>query len=285
MHLTIVTGMSGAGKTQALRFFEDLGRFCIDNLPPVLMPKLMELYKSIGGEAATVVLVIDARVGSMIKELLSQITAIRNSGHQCDVLFLDATSEALVSRYKETRRTHPLDLQGGLLETIEEERNILKERYDFADVVIDTSDMKLKELHERLKSIYASGKLVKTMNVNVMAFGFKYGAPVDADLVFDVRFLPNPFYIEELKPKTGNDTEVQEYVMQFNESRIFLKKLEEMIEFLLPLYVEEGKTSLTVAIGCTGGKHRSITMANKLADKVRNLGYEANPVYRDIGKE
>ena len=285
MHLTIVTGMSGAGKTQALRFFEDLGRFCIDNLPPVLMPKLMELYKSIGGENANVVLVIDARVGSMIKELLSQITAIRNSGHQCDVLFLDATSEALVSRYKETRRTHPLDLKGGLLESIEEERNILKELYDFADVVIDTSDMKLKELHERLKSIYASGKLVKTMNVNVMAFGFKYGAPVDADLVFDVRFLPNPFYIEELKPKTGNDTEVQEYVMQFNESRIFLKKLEEMIEFLLPLYVEEGKTSLTVAIGCTGGKHRSITMANKLADKVRNLGYEANPVYRDIGKE
>ena len=285
MHLTIVTGMSGAGKTQALRFFEDLGRFCIDNLPPVLMPKLMELYKSIGGEDANVVLVIDARVGSMIKELLSQITAIRNSGHQCDVLFLDATSEALVSRYKETRRTHPLDLKGGLLESIEEERNILKELYDFADVVIDTSDMKLKELHERLKSIYASGKLVKTMNVNVMAFGFKYGAPVDADLVFDVRFLPNPFYIEELKPKTGNDTEVQEYVMQFNESRIFLKKLEEMIEFLLPLYVEEGKTSLTVAIGCTGGKHRSITMANKLADKVRNLGYEANPVYRDIGKE
>ncbi len=285
MHLTIVTGMSGAGKTQALRFFEDLGRFCIDNLPPVLMPKLMELYKSIGGEDANVVLVIDARVGSMIKELLSQITAIRNSGHQCDVLFLDATSEALVSRYKETRRTHPLDLKGGLLESIEEERNIIKELYDFADVVIDTSDMKLKELHERLKSIYASGKLVKTMNVNVMAFGFKYGAPVDADLVFDVRFLPNPFYIEELKPKTGNDTEVQEYVMQFNESRIFLKKLEEMIEFLLPLYVEEGKTSLTVAIGCTGGKHRSITMANKLIDKVRNLGYEANPVYRDIGKE
>lgn len=285
MHLTIVTGMSGAGKTQALRFFEDLGRFCIDNLPPVLMPKLMELYKSIGGEDANVVLVIDARVGSMIKELLSQITAIRNSGHQCDVLFLDATSEALVSRYKETRRTHPLDLKGGLLESIEEERNILKELYDFADVVIDTSDMKLKELHERLKSIYASGKLVKTMNVNVMAFGFKYGAPVDADLVFDVRFLPNPFYMEELKPKTGNDTEVQEYVMQFNESRIFLKKLEEMIEFLLPLYVEEGKTSLTVAIGCTGGKHRSITMANKLIDKVRKLGYEANPVYRDIGKE
>lgn len=285
MHLTIVTGMSGAGKTQALRFFEDLGRFCIDNLPPVLMPKLMELYKSIGGEDANVVLVIDARVGSMIKELLSQITAIRNSGHQCDVLFLDATSEALVSRYKETRRTHPLDLKGGLLESIEEERNILKELYDFADVVIDTSDMKLKGLHERLKSIYASGKLVKTMNVNVMAFGFKYGAPVDADLVFDVRFLPNPFYIEELKSKTGNDTEVQEYVMQFNESRIFLKKLEEMIEFLLPLYVEEGKTSLTVAIGCTGGKHRSITMANKLIDKVRKLGYEANPVYRDIGKE
>lgn len=285
MQLTIVTGMSGAGKTQALRFFEDLGRFCIDNLPPVLMPRLMELYKSIGGEDANVVLVIDARVGSMIKELLSQITAIRNSGHDCDVLFLDANNDSLVNRYKETRRTHPLDLKGGLLDSIEEERNILKELYDFADVVIDTSDMKLKDLHEKLKGIYASGKLVKTLNVNVMAFGFKYGAPVDADLVFDVRFLPNPFYIEELKAQTGNDAPVQEYVMQFKESKVFLKKLEDMIEFLLPLYVDEGKTSLTVAIGCTGGKHRSITMANKLADKVRELGYEANPVYRDIGKE
>ncbi len=285
MHLTIVTGMSGAGKTQALRFFEDLGRFCIDNLPPVLMPRLMELYKSVGGDDASVVLVIDARVGSMIKELLDRITGIRSMGHECDVLFLDADNETLVKRYKETRRTHPLDLKGGLLESIEEERNILKGLHDFADVVIDTSDMKLKELHERLKGLYANGSLVKSMRVNVMAFGFKYGAPVDADLVFDVRFLPNPFYIEELKSKTGNDREVQDYVMQFEDSVVFLQKLEDMMEFLLPLYVNEGKSSLTVAIGCTGGKHRSITMTNKLADKIRELGYEANPVYRDIGKE
>ncbi len=285
MQLTIVTGMSGAGKTQALRFFEDLGRFCIDNLPPVLMPGLMELYKSVGGEDANVVLVIDARVGSMIKELLNRISGIRSMGHDCDVLFLDADDETLVKRYKETRRHHPLDLKGGLLDSIKEERKILKELYDFADVVIDTSDMKLKELHDRLKGLYASGSLEKSMRVNVTAFGFKYGAPVDADLVFDVRFLPNPFYIEELKPKTGNDKEVQDYVMQFEDSKTFLKKLEDMMEFLLPLYVNEGKASLTVAIGCTGGKHRSITMTNKLADKIRELGYEANPVYRDIGKE
>lgn len=285
MRLTIVTGMSGAGKTQAMRFFEDIGFFCIDNLPPALIPRLMEMYKSIGGDNANVVLVIDARVGSMIAELLEQIKLIRSEGHRCDLLFLDANNATLVKRYKETRRNHPLNLDGGLVESICHEREMLKEVYNAADVVIDTSVLKLKDLYEKLKAMYASDGTASQIFVHVMAFGFKYGAPLDADLVFDVRCFPNPFYIEELKHKTGNNKEVQDYVMQFPESVRFMEKLEDMIKFLLPLYIKEGKTTLTIAIGCTGGKHRSVTMTNLLAAKINEMGYNANCIYRDIEKE
>lgn len=285
MRLTIVTGMSGAGKTQAMRFFEDIGFFCIDNLPPALIPRLMEMYKSIGGDNANVVLVIDARVGSMIAELLEQIKLIRSEGHRCDLLFLDANNATLVKRYKETRRNHPLNLDGGLVESICHEREMLKEVYNAADVVIDTSVLKLKDLYEKLKAMYASDGTASHIFVHVMAFGFKYGAPLDADLVFDVRCFPNPFYIEELKHKTGNNKEVQDYVMQFPESVRFMEKLEDMIKFLLPLYIKEGKTTLTIAIGCTGGKHRSVTMTNLLAAKINEMGYNANCIYRDIEKE
>ncbi|MBP3361432.1 MAG: RNase adapter RapZ [Clostridia bacterium] len=285
MRLIIVTGMSGAGKTQAIRFFEDIGFFCIDNLPPVLIPRLMEMYKSIGGDNANVVLVIDARVGSMIAELLEQIKLIRSEGHRCDLLFLDANNATLVKRYKETRRNHPLNLDGGLVESICLEREMLKELYNAADVVIDTSVLKLRDLYEKLKDIYTSDTTASNIYVHVMAFGFKYGAPLDADLVFDVRCFPNPFYIEELKHKTGNNKEVQDYVMQFPESVQFMEKLEDMIEFLLPLYIKEGKTTLTIAIGCTGGKHRSVTMTNLLAAKLNEMGYNSNCIYRDIEKE
>jgi len=285
MQLKIITGMSGAGKTQVMRFFEDLGFFCIDNLPPVLIPKLMEMYKSIGGENANVVLVIDARVGSMIEELLEQVNLTKHEGHDAELIFLDASNATLVKRYKETRRTHPLNLDSGLVESICAEREMLRELYNNADVVIDTSVMKLRDLYDKLKSIYSDTRSGKGINVHVMAFGFKYGSPLDADLVFDVRCFPNPFYIEELKYKTGNDKEVQDYVMQFPESVEFADKLNNMIEFLLPLYVKEGKKNLTVAIGCTGGKHRSVTLTNRLAEYLVSCGYNANCIYRDIEKE
>ena len=285
MQLKIITGMSGAGKTQVMRFFEDLGFFCIDNLPPVLIPKLMEMYKSIGGENANVVLVIDARVGDMIAELIEQINRIKRGGQDIGLIFLDANNATLVKRYKETRRTHPLNLDGGLIESICTERKMLSELYNSADVVIDTSVLKLRDLYEKLKSIYADDTKGPGINVHVMAFGFKYGAPADADLVFDVRCFPNPFYIEELKYKTGNDKEVQDYVMSFPESVEFADKLNNMMEFLLPLYINEGKKSLTVAIGCTGGKHRSVTMTNRLAEYLKNKGYNTNCIYRDIEKE
>ncbi len=285
MQLTVITGMSGAGKTQALRFFEDKGHFCIDNMPPVLLPRLMEMYMSMGGENAKVVLVIDARVGTMIAQLLEQVHLIKSQGHDAGILFLDADDETLVSRYKETRRTHPINPESSLTDSIAEERQILREVYNAADVVIDTSNMKLRDLYNKLSSIYSSGNNADAIRVHVTAFGFKYGAPLDADLVFDVRCLPNPFYIEELKYKTGNDKEVQDYVMQFPQSKDFLKKIEDMAEFLLPLYIAEGRNNLTIAVGCTGGKHRSVTFANRLRDKLKTLGYSSNCIYRDIDKE
>lgn len=284
MHLIVVTGMSGAGKSQAIRFFEDIGFFCIDNMPPVLIPRLIEMYKSIGGESANVALVIDARVGEMIRQLVEQVKLIKQEGHRCEILFLDANNATLVKRYKETRRNHPLNLDGGLVESISYERGMLKELHDSADVVIDTSVLKLRDLYDKLKEIYAS-ESGENINIHVMAFGFKYGAPLDADLVFDVRCFPNPFYIEELKSKTGNDKVVRDYVMQFDESKAFMDKLKDMMRFLIPLYIKEGKTSLTIAIGCTGGKHRSVTMTNLLGEYLLALGYNANCVYRDIGKE
>lgn len=284
MHLTVVTGMSGAGKTHALRMFEDFGYFCIDNMPPALLPKLMDMYMSAGG-GVNVVLVIDARVGEMITELLEQIRYVRSQGHRCEILFLDANNETLVNRYKETRRAHPVNSGGGLLESINEERSLLRSVRDAADVVLDTSGLKLRDLYDKLKSIYISSDPSCSLRVSVVAFGYKYGAPVDADLVFDARCLPNPFYIEELKNLTGNDEAVQSYVMQFSQSIEFLGKITDMIEFLLPLYAADGRTNLTIAIGCTGGKHRSVTFVNKLGDNISELGYSVHCIYRDIDKE
>ena len=285
MQLTIVTGMSGAGKTQALRFFEDMGYFCIDNLPPVLLPKLTELYGSVGGEKANVVLVIDARAGDKMTELLDHVKKVRLKGQKCEILFLDCNDETLVKRYKETRRTHPVESKDGLLSSITKERSMLRDLYNGADIVIDTSTFKLRDLYNTLRGIYTPDSQEQSLNVHIMAFGFKYGAPLEADLVFDVRCLPNPFYIEELKYKTGNDKVVQDYVMQFEESKQFLRKIEDLAEFSLPLYAKEGKPNLTVALGCTGGKHRSVTFANKLASYVKGLGYNVNTIYRDIDKE
>ncbi|MBQ7974953.1 MAG: RNase adapter RapZ [Clostridia bacterium] len=285
MELTIVTGLSGAGKTQALRFFEDIGCFCIDNLPPVLLPKLMEMYMSIGDGNSRVVLVIDARVGTMIAQVLEQVRMIKQQGHECNILFLEADDETLVGRYKETRRSHPLETNGGLLDSIKAEREMLRDLYNSSDIVVDTSGMKMRDLYEKLRAIYVDGSKISTIRINVMAFGFKYGAPSDADLIFDVRCLPNPFYVEELKHKTGNDKEVQDYVMQHPESVEYLQKLEDMMEFLVPLNIKEGKLTLTVAIGCTGGKHRSVTFANRIMAYLEGLGYNARCVYRDIEKE
>ncbi|NDO18248.1 RNase adapter RapZ [Lachnospiraceae bacterium MD329] len=285
MQYTIVTGMSGSGKTRVIRYLEDMGYFCIDNMPPVLIPKFSEMLSSVNGNFNNIALVIDIRVGDMINELLAQIKDLKDKGYDCRLLYLNADDETLVKRYKEQRRPHPLDNANGLLASIQQEREMLTALYNAADSVIDTSRLSAQDLLKELKELYASKDAKQGLEINVMAFGFKYGMPLDADLVFDVRCFPNPFYIDELKHKTGNDKDVQDYVMSFKTAEEFMEKLQDMMAFMIPLYIEEGKVSLSIAIGCTGGKHRSVTMTNRLADYLKTLDYSVNVTYRDIGRE
>lgn len=279
MQFTIVTGMSGAGKTQVIRFLEDTGFFCMDNLPPAIVPQLAEMFFSINGKYDKVAFVIDSRVGEMISELLDNLKILKENGYEYKLLFVTARDDVLVKRYKETRRTHPIQSSNGLLDSIKIERGMLEKIYLEADAVVDTSDYTLQQLSKRLREIYTDSARDE-FGVNVMSFGFKYGIPLDADLVFDVRCFANPFYVDELKDKTGNDKEVQDYVMSTEAAKSFSGKLHDMIKFLLPLYIEEGKNALTICIGCTGGKHRSVTMANKLAEALSD--YNVNIIHRDI---
>ena len=284
MKFTIVTGLSGSGKTRVIRYLEDMGYFCIDNMPPVLIPKFSEMLSSMNGKFSNVALVVDIRVGEMINTLLEETEVLRKTGYDVTILFMNADDNTIVKRYKESRRSHPLENANGLLASIQAERKILSKLLTEADYVIDTSNLSNSDLLDEIKEIFAS-KESMDIEINVMSFGFKYGIPVDADLVFDVRCFPNPFYIDELKPKTGNDKEVQDYVMSFPKAVTFMDKLNDMMEFMIPLYIEEGKVSLTIAIGCTGGKHRSVTMANKLAEHLQELRYNAKVSNRDIGRE
>lgn len=283
MQFTIVTGLSGSGKTQVVRYLEDKGYFCIDNLPPALIPQFAEMFVSVNVKYEKVAFVIDTRVGDMINELLDNLNIIKESGYKYKLIFMQASDEVLIKRYKETRRTHPVKDENGLLSSIQSERKMLEGLYYAADEIIDTSDLSVNGLYTRLNEIFSDNDS-PTMAINVVAFGFKYGMPADADLVFDVRCFPNPFYVDELKQKTGNDKAVQDYVLSSSKSVEFLDKLKEMVLMLIPLYMEEGKASTTVAIGCTGGKHRSVTFANKLSDRLEEEGYSINRIYRDIEK-
>lgn len=279
MQFTVVTGLSGAGKTQVMRFLEDAGFFCIDNLPPVIIPQLATMFISINGKYEKVAFAIDSRVGDMIGDLLDNLKILKENGYDYKLVFVDASDEVLVKRYKETRRHHPIASELGLLDSIRKEREMLSKIYQEADEVIDTSNYTLEQLSKTLRKIYLQEQ-TEEFSVNIMSFGFKYGIPLDADLVFDVRCFVNPFYVDELKDKTGNDKEVRDYVMRTKTAKKFMDKLLNMINFLLPLYIEEGKASLTVAIGCTGGKHRSVTMANVLSEELE--GYNKNLIHRDI---
>lgn len=285
MQLTVVTGLSGSGKTQVVRFLEDMGFFCIDNMPPVLIEKIADMFFLDETKNNKIAFVIDMRLGDMINQLTDALADLKKRGYDCKLLFLDASDEVLVKRYKETRRAHPTADENGLLGSIRKEREVLSRLKNEADYVIDTSSLSVHDLQDALKKIFVKGtEGIRAMAVNVMAFGFKYGIPVDADLVFDVRCFPNPFYIESLKRKTGNDKPVQDFVLSFPSAREFMQKLEDMMYFLLPLYAEEGKASITIAIGCTGGKHRSVTMANELGKVLKAKQYKVNMIYRDIEK-
>ncbi len=282
MQFVVVTGLSGAGKSQAMDYLEDMGFFCIDNLPPVLMTKLAEIV-SANMEYEKVAFVVDIRVGEMIKELSSALEELKSKGYGYKLLFMQASDEVLVKRYKETRRSHPIGAKEGLLASIREERQLMNDFLHVADYVIDTSALSVGELGAKINSMLG-GNAKNEMAINILAFGFKYGIPTDADLVFDVRCFPNPFYVDELKNKTGNDKEVQDFVMASDEARMLLDKLTDMLKLLIPLYIEEGKASTTIAIGCTGGKHRSVTFVNRLSNALGAENYTVNRIYRDIKK-
>lgn len=281
MNFTILTGMSGSGKTNAIHFFEDLGYFCIDNMPPLLIPMLTDIFSNASGNFRDVALVVDVRVGEMINQLLDRVKLLKE---ECNVrlIFLDATDSVLVKRYKETRRNHPLNNNDGLLASIEQEREMLSKLREEADYVIDTSELSVAQLRDRFVDIYNINDSNAMFEIKVMSFGFKHGIPMDADNVYDVRCFPNPFYIPELKEKTGNDKAVQDYVLNSPSANEFLKSLKAMMDFMIPMYIEEGRKSLIIAIGCTGGHHRSVTFVNKLSEHLTEQGYKTDTVHRDI---
>ena len=282
MKLVIVTGMSGAGKTIALKMLEDLGFYCVDNLPVSLVDKFVQLVSD-GGDIKKAALGIDIRNGEGLDGLEEVTEKWRSQQMDIKILFLDASDAALIKRYKETRRTHPLAGRGRLETGIGKERDRLTFLKKKADFIIDTSMLLTRELRQELEKIFQKEEDFKNMFITVMSFGFKYGIPEDADLVFDVRFLPNPYYAEELRPLTGEDSSVRDYVMQGNTAELFLCKLKDMIDFLLPNYINEGKNQLVIAIGCTGGKHRSVTVAKALYAHLKSHGeYGIRMDHRDI---
>ncbi len=284
MEFVILTGLSGAGKSQAIKVLEDINYYCMDNMPPALLPNFAELCKGSSKEVNKVAVVADIRGGFFFKELFNSLEILKNKGIKYRILYLDASDDELVKRYKELRRPHPLSSTGTIIDGIQEERILLKEVKQKSDYIIDTSNMKLGRLKEEILSIFLSGKISHNLSVTIMSFGYKYGIPQDSDLVFDVRFLPNPYYIEELKYHTGNEIKVQDYVMGFETSVIFVEKLLNMLEFLMPLYVKEGKSNLVISIGCTGGKHRSVTISNKISDFLKEKNYRVLVAHRDVMK-
>lgn len=285
MRFIIITGLSGAGKTQVIHCLEDLDYYCIDNMPPALIPKFAEICYSSNGKIDKVAMVIDIRGGDMFSELFNELNSLKASGYNYEVLFLEASDEALVKRYKETRRMHPLARDGRLIDGISKERAILDYVKKKANHVIDTSTFTTAQLKDAVRELFEGSQMGGGIVVNVQSFGFKYGIVLDGDLVFDVRFLPNPFYKESLKHHTGLDSDVQEYVLGFEQTEEFIKRLNNMIDYLIPYYIEEGKSQLVIGIGCTGGKHRSVTIAIQLYNFLKERGYNAVISHRDIQKD
>lgn len=282
MRFIIITGLSGAGKSQAVKYMEDFGFYCIDNLPPTLIPKFAELCHQSQGTLDKVALVIDIRGGMFFDDLSSSLENLEKLGYKYEILFLDAGDSTLIKRFKETRRTHPLLADGSISEGIALEREKLKYLKQRATNIIDTTNLIPSQLKNELKNIYIEGNKSDNLIISIISFGFKHGIPLDADLVFDVRFLPNPFYIEELRDLTGDDTKVRDYVMNSPVSVEFSDKLNDMINFLIPHYIKEGKNRLVIAVGCTGGRHRSITIAHMLYDYLREKGYRVLIDNRDV---
>ena len=282
MKFIIVTGLSGSGKSETMRSLEDMGFYCVDNLPPTLIPKFAELCYQSNSTIDKVALGIDVRGRKFFKALHESLNTLRKDKYPFEILYLDCADDVLLKRYKMTRRNHPLAINRQIPEGIKMERAILEQLKEIADCIIDTSNMKPKDLKEEISKIYANGEVNNNLTISVVSFGFKHGIPSDSDLVFDVRFLPNPYYVDELRSKTGEDQDVRDYVMNSEVSHKFYEKLLDMINFLVPQYVEEGKHHLVISIGCTGGRHRSVTISNLISDELMKQGYRVVKKHRDF---
>lgn len=281
MEFLIITGMSGAGKTTAIRVLEDIGFYCVDNMPPALLSSFAGVLTSSGGKIDKIALVTDLRSGDMFGQLFNSLDELTKKNITYNILFLDSSDTVLVNRYKQNRRTHPLSTGGDLLKSIQKERELLVDVKNKAEYVIDTSLLSAADFKNKILSIY-SGKSTNTgIVIEVISFGFKHGLPIDVDLVFDVRFLPNPYYIDSMRNKTGLDSEVSEYVNSFPQTKEFLSKLTDMLDFLITHYIEEGKNQLVIAIGCTGGKHRSVTIAEDISAFLKEKNYRVLTRHRD----
>lgn len=272
MRFVVVTGMSGSGKLTAMKMLEDAGYYCVDNLPVKLIDKFVEIIVTPNSEITKVALGLDVRADQNFAEAETALANMKKNGYDYELVFMDASDQVLIKRYKETRRMHPLAADGSVEDGIKKERAILKKIKKKANYVFDTSNLLTRELKEEMDKIFVLNEEYNNLMVRIVSFGFKHGIPADVDLIFDVRFLPNPFYIDELKPLTGNNKPVRDYVMSFPEAEEFLLKLEDMLQFLIPNYVKEGKHQLVIGIGCTGGKHRSVTLANELFERMKDKG-------------
>lgn len=281
--LLIVTGLSGSGKTQACRYLEDLGYFCVDNLPPVFIPKFAELCAHSAGPVEKIVLVVDTRSRDLFSTFVHILEEMKRDGQPYDLLFMDASDASIIRRYKETRRRHPLAPSTRISDGIAKERELLEPARKMATYVIDTTELKKNELKTKIISLFGK-RDGENMGINVLSFGFKFGMPMDADMVFDVRFLPNPFYVDSLKHKSGMTAEVAEYIGSRPVTREFEEKLDSMVDFLIPQYMKEGKSQLVIAVGCTGGMHRSVYIAKHIFEFLGMRGYQATLEHRDLMK-
>ncbi|MBK5092344.1 MAG: RNase adapter RapZ [Actinobacteria bacterium] len=285
MDIMIVTGMSGAGKTEALKCLEDLGFYSIDNLPASLLPDVADLSMLRGESLERIALVMDIRGGGSFETLYSALKELRKKDIQYRIIFLDASDDVLVRRFSETRRIHPLGSEGlRVIDTISEERKLLEKLFEIADIVIDTSDLNIYELRDRLKAAVPDTVAADTVKLALISFGYKFGLPLDADIIIDLRFLPNPYWVEELKDLNGLDSMVVDYIMDFESAKEFVRSFVDLIESLIPLYQFERKYHLTIGVGCTGGKHRSIVIANELASSLTSDGFQVAVTHRDIDK-
>ncbi|KGP76218.1 glmZ(sRNA)-inactivating NTPase [Desulfosporosinus sp. Tol-M] len=284
VELIVITGLSGAGRTQSMQSLEDQGFFCIDNLPPSFLVKFAELCAQSRGKVSKAAIVCDLRGGEFFSSLSEALSNLEKEGFHLEVLFLDASDETLIRRYKESRRRHPLSPHGRVLDGIQAERQQLEELRIRADNIIDTSDLSAQELRSQVADLFCKERGLGQMAVSVLSFGFKYGSPMDADLVMDVRFLPNPFYVEMLRPLTGEHTLVQEYVFENPIAQEFMEKYLALLEYILPNYVQEGKNHLLIGIGCTGGQHRSVAIAERVGQFLKERNYAISIKHRDAVK-